>query len=234
VSSGSFSESGSASSSDVCCFPVTCACEDWLTSFCDYEAVTLTACDEEYAYEKARSSAVPTSAVNPQHGIFLADKVFRISMLENSVDVMAGATIVDETDVTWQVYRVEDLATFCVKKLWARSVQRCFLLTEDLEVCQERTDCADCGNDIGYDLAALVRGTVTCEAGTVATSNDKTRMNYRYTAVLEAWPLDEKPSAQHMIRKDGAEYRVLSFVDQGPYLPFSLTVEPRRDDCRDR
>lgn len=231
MSSGSVSES--ASGSDVCCFPVTCACEGWLTGFCEYETVTLTACGEEYLYEKARSAAVPVSAVNPNHGVFLADKVFRLSMLEQSVDILPGSTIVDDTDVTWQVYRVENLPAFCVKKLWARSVQRCFLLTEDVEIYQERRDCVDCGNDVGYDLAALVKGSVTCESGNVGTTNDQTRMNYRYTAVLEEWPLDEKPAAVHMLRLGGVDYRILSFTDPGPYLPFSLMVEPRRVDCQD-
>ena len=230
----SLSVSGSSSeSADACCFPVTCACESWLTAFCEYVTVTLTACGEEYQFDRARATQIPSNVADPNVGVYASDKIFRLSMLENSVEILPGATILDAVDVTWQVYRVEDMAAFCVKKLWARSVQQCFQLTDNVEIYTQRLDCEDCGDSIGWDLDGLVKGTVICQAGNSGTSNDVTRMSYRYVASLEEWPLGDKPKSIHMLRTDGKDYRILSFTDAGPYVPFVLSVEPLHDNCED-
>jgi hypothetical protein len=166
MSSGSVSES--------CCVTL-CGCEEWLTAFCDYVTITLDSCGETTVFDRARFSGIKMSAVNPQSGVHPADGIFRVSMLEHSVEIALNSVITDSTGKEWVVYAIEDLASFCVKKIWARSVEACFLLLDPIEIFDlECRECDDCEDPNEYRRVGRVKGKVLAEAGSLSNRNDST------------------------------------------------------------
>ena len=225
------SDSASTSASESCCLPVSCACEDWLTIFCDYVSLTLTYCEEVTEFHRARIREVPIEAVSPQAGVYSADKVFEVSMLEQTVDVGVGATITDEDGTEWQIFRVEVLRLFCIRRLWGRSISACFGLLETVSIIEQDCSCSDCGPEDRWDLIKKVRGTIRAERGTVRTQNDSRDLNVTYAGRLVRWPLDVLPGSMHRLQTKKGTYRIVSFTDGGPFVPFGLVLEPEHADC---
>lgn len=230
------SESVSQSASDACCIPSTCACDDWLTLFCDYQTVTLTSCDVETVFEKARSNGIKMEAINPQAGVHAADRVFRLSMQENDVEVSLGAVITDEDGTEWVVYAKEYLRSFCVWKLWTRSVETCFQLSEWVEVFEQDCSCENdnCGTTIQYKRVARVRGKVYAESGGLRGRNDSQDLVYRFRADLVRWPLSGRPGAKHRLKVGSETFRIVGVADGGQYVPFRVELEVDSADCSAR
>lgn len=225
----------SESVSESCCVDTLCSCEEWLTAFCDYETVTLKYCGEETTFTHARSKGIKISAVNPQAGVHPADRVFRLSMLENSVEVGIGGTITDASGTEWIVYSVADLVSFCVKVLYARSVSACFQLLENIDVLEQ--DCAECGecDDVmRYKRVARVKGKILASSGSVQTRNDSRDFVYSYSGSLVRWPLSVLPSAKHRLKDATGIYRVTRVTDRGPFVPYLVELEAENDQCHVR
>ena len=214
----------SGSGSDCCdgCEP---ACEQWLTAFCEYETVTVSYCGTTTVFEKARSNDIPISEVNPNLSIHPADCVFRVSRAEHDVVVGVGATVLDSDDVEWHVYRAEWLSSFCVWKLWARSVSACYTLLETIDILTQECESCDCDGDPQFVLAARVKGSVAPISGTAQVVNDASMIRPRIIAMLTKWPLSEMPQPQNRIRHKDTVYRILSYTNNGPLIPFEMVVE---------
>lgn len=221
----------SGSASESCCFSQSCACDDWLTAFCDYEQLTLSYCDEVTVFQFGRSKDVPIEVVDPGNGVFSADRIFEISMQEQTVDVGVGGTITDSDDTEWQIYRVENLRAFCIKRLWGRSVSACFGLLDTVEILQLNCDCEGCGTVEQWDLVGRVRGKIRAESGTARSRNDSDDVAYRYAGKMVRWPLSCLPGSHHRLRSRGKTYRIVSFRDDGEFVPFTLVLEPEHADC---
>ena len=223
MSSGSVSES--------CCVTL-CGCEEWLTAFCDYVTITLDSCGETTVFDRARFSGIKMSAVNPQSGVHPADGIFRVSMLEHSVEIALNSVITDSTGKEWVVYAIEDLASFCVKKIWARSVEACFLLLDPIEIfVLECRECDDCEDPNEYRRVGRVKGKVLAEAGSLSNRNDSTDLVYRFSGELVRWPLKDRPSARHRLKTKQGSFRITGVRDAGPLLPYYLTLEQEDAEC---
>lgn len=227
MSSGSVSESASES----CCFPSSCACDTWLTAFCDYETVTLDYCGEQTQFDYARSDDVPITVVNPQSGVMPADKIFRISMTENTVEVGIGGTITDSDGTEWVIYKVETLRAFCVKKLWTRSVAACFGLLDKIDVLEQDCECTDCGTKIQYKRVARIKGKIIAETATRRSQNDAADLVYQFEGQLIKWPLATRPSANNRLKDKSGVFRIVNVRDHGPLAPFMLKLEIDGADC---
>jgi hypothetical protein len=225
----------SESSSESCCVDTLCACEKWLTGFCDYETITLDYCGEQTEFSRARSGSVQISAVNPQAGVHAADKVFRISMLENSVEVGVGGTIADVNGVEWVIYSVMELRAFCVKVLHARSVAACFHLTENIDVLElDCTDCGECTDVVRYKRLKQVKGKILAETGSIQSRNDSKDLVYNFSASLVRWPLSVRPSSNHRLKDKSGTYRITRVTDHGQFVPYIVGLEAENVQCHVR
>lgn len=171
-------------------------------------------------------------SVNPQSGVHPNDGVFRVSTFEQSAEIGLGAVVTDVDGTEWTVYKVDTLISFCVKKLWARSVSACFQLLDKLEVFE--LDCSDCGDC--EELGKMVRvgkvtGKILSESGSLQSRNDSNEIVYRYSAELVRWPLKKLPTSRHRIKTKDASYRITGVRDAGPLVPFYLTLEQESADC---
>jgi hypothetical protein len=222
----------SHSNSESCCDDTLCACEGWLTSFCDYETVTLNYCDEQTVFYHARSRGIQMSSANVQEGIHPADKVFRISTLENSVEVGIGGTITDSDDTEWVIYSVTDLVSFCVKVMHARSVSACFQLLENVDVLElDCTNCETCDDVVRYKRVGRVKGKITAQSGTLQTRNDSRDLIYTFSGSLVRWPLSVRPSANHRLKDKSGMYRITRVTDNGVFVPYSVGLEAENVLC---
>lgn len=221
----------SGSASESCCVTL-CGCEDWLTAFCDYVTITLDSCGETTVFDRARFSGIKMSAVNPQSGVHPADGVFRVSTLEHSVDIALNSVVTDESGKEWVVYAIEDLTSFCVKKLWARSVESCFTLLETIDIFDlECRDCDDCEDPNEYRRVSRIKGKIIAESGSLANRNDSSDIVYRYSGELVRWPLRDMPSARHRLKTKKGSFRITGVRDSGPLVPFYLTLEKEDAEC---
>lgn len=224
--------SDSSSASESCCIVQACECEAWLTAFCDYEVVTLTYCGETTEFQFARSKDISMSAVNPQAGVHAADKVFRISMLEQSVEVGVGGTITDGDGTPWVIYKVTTLVQFCVKVLHTRSVSACFQLLENIDVLELENQDKDCCVDATrYRRVATVKGKITAETGAIQTRNDSRDLVYNFSGSLVRWPLSVRPSANHRLKDKYGSYRITRVQDGGIFVPYYVELEQESADC---
>jgi hypothetical protein len=229
------SHSSSVSSSESCCADILCACEDWLTAFCDYETVTLDYCGEQTEFYHARSSGIKMSSVNPQAGVHAADKIFRLSMLENSVEVGIGGTITDSDGVEWVIYSVTELNLFCLKVMHVRSVAACFNLTEDIDVFDlDCTDCGECDNVARPRRVGRVKGKILAETGSLQTRNDSKDLVYNFSGSLVRWPLSVRPSASHRLKDKYGSYRITRVTDNGVFVPYIVGLEADNVLCHVR
>lgn len=222
----------SSSVSESCCTTTLCSCEDWLTAFCDYQVITLSYCGETTQFEKSRSKSIRMQAVNPEAGVHPSDRVFRVSMLEQTVEVGIGAVITDASGTEWVVYAVEDLAAFCVKVLYGRSVAACFQLLENIDVLEpECKDCDDCEENRTYNRVGRVKGKIIAASGSLSSRNDSSDLVYTWTGDLVRWPLTGKPASKHRLRTREGSFRITQVIDNGPYVPFRVTLEKEDADC---
>lgn len=229
------SHSVSDSLSESCCDDTLCACEDWLTAFCDYENVTLDYCGEQTEFYHARSSGIKISSVNPQAGVHPADKVFRLSMLENSVEVGIGGVITDADGTDWVIYSATHLQSFCVQVLHVRSVAACFQLTENIDVLElDCTDCDECVDTVRYKSVGRVKGKILAESGSLQTRNDSKDLVYNFSGSLVRWPLSVRPSANHRLRDRSGMYRITRVSDNGQFVPYVLGLEAENALCHVR
>lgn len=225
----------SHSFSESCCADTLCGCDDWLTAFCDYEVVTLDYCDVQTVFNLARSKGIKMSAVNPQAGVHPADKVFRLSMQENTVEVGIGGTITDEDGTEWVIYSVMDLPHFCLKVLHARSLSACFLLLDNIDVLElDCTDCDTCDDVVRYKRVARVKGKITADSGSVSTRNDSRDFDYNFSGSLVRWPLSVRPSANHRLKDRNGSYRITRFDDGGQFVPYVVSLEQENVQCHVR
>lgn len=225
----------SHSVSESCCVDTLCGCEDWLTAFCDYETVTLSYCGEETTFTHARSKGIKMSAVNPQAGVHPADKVFRLSMQENSVEVGIGGTITDSDETEWVIYSVQDLPHFCVKVLHSRSVSACFQLLENIDVLElDCTDCDSCDDVVRYKRVARVKGKIVADSGSLSSRNDSKDFVYSFSASLVRWPLSIRPTANHRLKDKSGQYRITRVQDGGPFVPYHVELEQENVLCHVR
>lgn len=223
--------SGSASASESCC-QTLCGCEEWLTAFCDYVEISIKSCGNTTTFDRARYSGIKMSAINPQSGVHPADGVFRVSMLENSIEIALNAVITDSAGREWVVYAIEDLSLFCVKKLWARSVETCFSLLETIDIFDlECRECDDCEDPNEYRRVGRVKGKILAATGSVVNRNDSSDMVYRFSGELVRWPLQIRPSARHRLKTKQGSFRITSVRDDGPLVPYYLTLEQEDAEC---
>lgn len=223
MSSGSVSTSTSVS--DECCFPISCACDDWLTVYCDYETVTLDSCGVETEFAKARSKGIRMNSANPQFGVHSSDRVFKLSMNENDVEVVTGGVITDSDGTEWVIYAVDPENAFCVKRVWARSVAACFQLIDNIEVFEKDCSCEDCGVNIKWIRKTRVRGKIVSTSGSLSNRNDSNDLVYRFSGDLVRWGLKTRPSANHRLKVRGDTYRITGVRDDGIYVPFHVDLE---------
>lgn len=222
----------SASVSDSCCIDINCGCDEWLTTFCDYETVTLSYCGVETEFAFARSKGMKISASNANVGVHPADRVFRLSMQEQTVEVGIGAVITDGDGTEWQAYSVEYLSRFCVQKIMARSVAACFQLLENIDVLElECTNCDDCENQTQYKRVGRVKGKVLAESGSARNRNDSVDLVCNWTGDLVRWPLASKPTANHRLKTKSGLFRISSFRDGGQFVPYHVGLEAEGVDC---
>ena len=225
----------SHSYSESCCVDTLCGCDDWLTAFCDYETVTLDYCDVQTVFNLARSKGIKMSAVNPQAGVHPADKVFRLSMQENTVEVGIGGTITDADDTEWVIYSVTDLPHFCLKVLHVRSVSACFLLLDNIDVLElDCTDCDTCDDVVRYKRVSRVKGKITADSGSVSTRNDSRDLVYDFSGSLVRWPLSVRPSANHRLKDKSGTYRITRIQDNGQFVPYVVSLEQENVQCHVR
>ena len=222
----------SSSVSESCCTTTLCGCEDWLTAFCDYQVITFAYCGETTQFERARSKSIRMQAVNPDAGVHPSDRVFRVSMLEQTVEVGIGGVITDDAGTEWVVYAVEDLAAFCVKVLYGRSVAACFQLLENIDVLEpECKDCDDCEENRTYNRVGRIKGKIIATSGSLSSRNDSSDLVYTYTGDLVRWPLAGKPASKHRLRTREGSFRITQVIDNGIYVPFRVTLEKEDADC---
>lgn len=231
MSSGSLSISESISVSDECCFPVDCACDDYLTLFCDYETVTLDYCDVTTEFTKARSSGIKMTSVRPDAGVHASDRVFKLSVNEHDVQMGIGAIITGSDGTEWIVYAADWIRSFCIWKLWARSVSACFGLLDTIDVLQQDCECEDCGNKVKYKRVARVKGKILADSASVRSGNDANDLVFRFSGDLVRWPLKTRPTSAYRLKDSHGVYRITGVTDRGVYVPYHVTLEVEPDDC---
>jgi len=231
MSSGS--ASASVSASDECCLPVDCACDTWLTVFCDYETVSLDYCGVTTTFNKARSSGMRMTSVNPQAGVHPSDRIFRLSYAEQDFEIGLGGVITDLDGTEWVIYAKDTLSAFCVEQTWTRSVAACFGLLENIDVFEQDCECEvdDCATTVRYKRVARVKGKVYAATGSLLDRNDSRDLVYRFSGDLVRWPLAGRPSAQHRLRDRNGTYRIVGVTDNGIYVPYSVQLEVDSVDC---
>ena len=228
------SSSVSVSTSDECCFPAPdCdVCADWLEFFCDYVTITLDSCGVGTEFTRARRHGMKMTTSNPQAGIHPLDAIFELSMAEFEVTVSAGGTITDEDGTVWTIYAIEDIPTFCLRRVWARSVAVCFSLLGDIDVFEEDCSCdEECGGKIRFKRVARVKGNVTASSGSSLERNDSRDLVYRFDVALERWPLRGLPASRHRLKFEGKTYRISRVDMRGSLQPLYLGLEVDSDNC---
>lgn len=216
--------------SEGCC-PITCVCEAWLSSFCDYVAVTHTYCGIENSFQKARVRDMPQLDVNVEAGVYQADRQIEISMEEHSIESGIGAIIVDEDGLEWVVYRVQRIRTFCLLRLWARNITTCFQLTDRVEVIELVPCESDCGPQLKERLVARLAAKVVVQGGVVQNRANAVEMREAVAMRLQKWPGGGHPGAFHRIRSKDGLFKILRFRDPGMFAPFELELEPADVQC---
>ena len=221
--------------SESCCVDTTCACEEWLTAFCDYETVTLSSCGIDTVFTYARSRGMEISTVNTQAGVHPSDRVFRLSMQENAVEVAIGGTITDADDNEWVIYSIEDLTSFCVKKIHTRSLAVCFQLGDNIDVLElDCTDCDDCDDVVRYKRLKRVKGKIVAQSGSLTARNDSKDFVYNFSASLVRWPLSIRPNANHRLKNNSGIYKITSIRDNGGFVPYEIELEAENVQCHVR
>ncbi|GEM_PF-1242621 len=218
---------------DPCCIDRVCGCDEWLSAFCDYETVTLDSCGVETEFEFARSSGVSIETANPNIGIHVSDKVFRISMAEHDVNVTTGAVITDSEGTEWLVYSARYLKSFCVQVLTARSIAACFTLLDNVDIFElyQSKDCDDCENKTATRRVGKVKGSITSQAATLTSRNDSKDLVYSFTGDLVRWPLSGRPSANHRLKTKEGVFRITRVNDGGLLVPYRVGLEIDSADC---
>lgn len=218
---------------DPCCIDRVCGCDEWLSAFCDYETVTLDSCGVETEFEFARSSGVSIETANPNIGIHVSDKVFRISMAEHDVNVTTGAVITDSEGTEWLVYSARYLKSFCVQVLTARSIAACFTLLDNVDIFElyQSKDCDDCENKTATRRVGKVKGSITSQAATLTSRNDSKDLVYSFTGDLVRWPLSGRPSANHRLKTKEGVFRITKVNDGGLLVPYRVGLEIDSADC---
>jgi hypothetical protein len=228
------SSSVSVSTSDECCFPAPDCdpCADWLDFYCDFVTVTLDSCDATTEFTHAKKRGMKMTTANPQAGIHPLDSIFELSMAEFDVEVSAGGTLTESDGTVWTIYAVEDIPTFCLKRVWARSVAVCFSLLGDIDVFEENPDCNDeCGGKIRFKRVARTKGNVTASTGSSLERNDARELVYRFDCALDGWPLRGLPKSKHRLKFEGKTYRISRVDMRGSLMPLYLGLEVDSDNC---
>lgn len=220
-----------SSSGSGCCERPACACSDWLTTFCDYVPFTHTYCGTTTEFASGRSKSMPSEAVRPEAGVYAADRQFEFSTEEHDVETGLGAVIVDADGEEWQVYRVQSIVTFCVRRLWARNIAVCFALTDQIEVFEMENCGDDCSEAVKPKRIGRVRGKILLDGGSAGIRDDSDEMDVQYSATLVKWPFGEYPMAGHRLKTKNGWFRVKNFSSKGPFVPFSLRLEKVRNEC---
>lgn len=224
--------SGSVSVSDECCIPSTCACDDWLTEFCDYEAVTVDYCGVETEFSLARPKGIRMSSAGTlPSGVHPSDKVFQISYQENDAEIGLEAVITDADGVEWVVYSVDIVRAFCIRKLWARSVASCFGLSDKIDVLDLVLEEEDCGTSSKYKLLKRIDGKIIAETGSRRSQGDSSDLVYRFSCDLVRWPLSVRPKASHRLKTKDGVFRIIGVRDGGVSVPYHLDLEIESGDC---
>lgn len=216
-----------------CCIDTDCGCGEWLTIFCDYETVTLDSCDTETVFNFARSSGISIETANPNIGIHVSDKVFRISKQEHDVPVHVGSVITDSEGTEWLVYAARYLKSFCVYVLTARSIAACFSLLDTVDIFElyQAPDCDDCENKTATKRVGRVKGLISSQAASISSRNDARELVYTFTGDLVRWPLRGRPSANHRLKTKEGVFRIVRVNDGGPLVPFRVGLEMDSADC---
>lgn len=214
-------------SEGICC-PTTCACDDWLTSFCDYVTVTHTYCGTVTVFDKARVRDMPQQDIRVEAGVHQADRQIEVSMNENEIESGIGATV-DVDGEEWVVYRVQRIKAFCLLRLWARNLATCFALTDRIEVYEMNPCGDDCEEAVKPSLIARMSGKILIDGGQQGFQDDSEGMQVRYQVSLTKWPAREHPQAAHRLKTRQGWFRITGFSDGGPFVPYGLTLEKIHD-----
>ena len=201
-------------------------CDQWLARDCGFSVVTVTSCGVTTVFSSTKVHSVSTDQKSYGIAVHPSDCVFRVSRREVDVDILPGSVLVDDAGTEWQVYRVDYLRTFCVYKLWCRSVSACFTLLDKVDVIYK--DCVDCDcsdEEEQWKIAGRAKGSVTAVSGQVESVNDSRNIRPRVICMLSKWPLKTLPKGNHRIQCKGVVYRILGFVNNGPMAPFELMLE---------
>ena len=217
--------------SSSCCGDCPDPCERWLTDFCNYEAITLTSCGVTTAFSQARSGPMTTKELMVGNAVHPADRVFRLSRAEHDVQVEVGATIEDADGTEWVVYRTRSIDSFCVTKCWCRSISACFNLLSKVTIIAQDCETCDCDGNEAWSIVGRTKGSIVISSGSVQRVNDADSMSERITGALVKWPLKKMPSAHHRLKVGDDIYRIQSFVNNGPLLPFEITLEREHAQC---
>lgn len=217
----------SGSASDCCVDP--CACQAWLEVYCNsYVSFTHSYCGETQEFQSGRKLSMPKDAVNPQSNIHPEDAIFEWSDYEYAVDSGIGATITDEDGTEWIVYKVRKIADLCIWRVWARSVAFCFQLLDKVEVIEREKCDAEEQCDPIFKMEKVVgkcRGKILLTGGIASTRNRAEQMQLTYSGQLTRWPAGDHPIADHFLRTKDGIFRITRFSDQGPFVPYSVTLE---------
>ena len=216
--------------SEACC-PATCVCDDWLTAFCDYVSLSHTYCGTTTQFAKARVRDMPTTDIRAEAGVHQTDRQIEISMVENDIESGIGATIVDDDQQEWVIYRVQKIKAFCLLRLWARSIKSCFGLTDRVELLKMVPCETDCGPSVREQLVGRLMAKAVTTSGQVQNRASSVEMRDRVAMRLEKWPGAEMPGAEHRIRTSRGIFKIISYTDGGIFVPFELQLEPADVQC---
>ena len=210
--------------SSPCCTEVPCGCTQWLESFCDFETVTHTYCGVETVFEKCKSYPMQTELVRPDAGIHQQDRMFFVSRQEQDVESAPGAVIETGDGEHWQIYAAEYLQAFCTWKLWGRNVATCFSLTNRLDIW-DATGCEGDCQSVRMQRIGTVRGKILATGGQRTATRNSDDMRVRWQCSVERWTAGAYPLAHHRISTSQGMFRVVSWTDGGPYVPFTMVLE---------
>ncbi len=213
------------------CCPESCACQDWLTTFCDYITISHRYCGQDTVFEKARGKGIPSESARADAGVNPADRIFEFSSLEQDAESGVGARITDENDQEWIVYKVEKIRSFCLTRVWGRNIESCFALLGKIDVFEVVPCDTDCGEAEEMRQIGRLKGNILTSGGTQQYQNDSDSMVVEYSATIAGWSFGVHPKPSHRLRHNGTTYRISRFTDSGPFLPYALTLE-KVDDAQ--
>lgn len=216
--------------SEGTCCPTTCACDDWLTSFCDYVTVTHTYCGTVTVFDKARVRDMPQQDIRVEAGVHQADRQIEVSMNENDIESGIGATI-DVDGEEWVVYRVQRIKAFCLLRLWARNITSCFGLTDRAELLKLVPCETDCGPTEKEQLVSRLQAKIVTQGGSVQNRQNSIEMRVNMTVRLMKWPVPGHPEASHRIRTRDGVFKIVRFRDGGIFVPYEVDLEPADVPC---